>query len=181
MTDTGVSRRVRALAVALAGFLIACATRPHQLQPSPARNWAVVRDSAQRASASGHFEEADRSLAEFARRYPSSPEAGECMYWRALLMLDPANPAGPGAAASAFDAYLRRPGDLPHRNEALSLRAVALRLDSLSGPRAKPAEGANTDHADAAHEEELKKLRLELKATQEELDRIKRRLVAPKP
>jgi hypothetical protein len=140
-----------------------------------------VRDSAQRAIAAGRSEEADRALVAFARRHPNSPEGRESIFWRALLLLDPTSAAGPGAAANAFDAYLAG-GDPSHRDEALALRIVAGHLDSLTRTRKSAAEGvASSDHADAARDEELKKLRLELKATQEELDRIKRRLTAPKP
>jgi hypothetical protein len=142
----------------------------------------VVRDSAQRAAAAGRFQDADVALADFARRHGSSAEAREALYWRGLMRLDPAHPSGPASAVTAFDAYLASGGVLPRRDEAAALRRLAARLDSLGGIRARSAAaGASADRADASKEEELKKVRQELKATQEELDRIKRRLSAPKP
>jgi hypothetical protein len=170
--------RVLLLAIMTAG----CATRPQQLEPAPVRDWPVSRDSAQRAASTGHFDVADRTLAEFAREHASSAEGREALYWRALLRLDPANPSGPGGAVTAFDSYLASGGELPHRDEAVALRRLAARLDALGvGKERATSVGVRADRTDAAREEELNKLRQELKATQDELERIKRRLSAPKP
>jgi hypothetical protein len=173
-------RTARALLLTL--LTSGCASPPHLLQPRPTREWPVVRDSAQRASAAGRFDAADLALADFARRYASAAEGREALYWRALMRLDPAHPSGPASAVPAFDAYLASGGVLPHREEALALRRLAARLDALGAIRDRSAAtGASLERADASREEELKKVRQELKATQEELERIKRRLSTPKP
>ena len=62
---------------------------------------------AQRAWQAGRFDDAQRALTTFGDQYAGSREAGEVLYWRAVLELDPQNTDGSTkAAAQSLDAYL---------------------------------------------------------------------------
>ena len=101
------------------------------------------------------------------------PSALESGYWRAVYKLDPGNKdANTREAITGLDRYLAAP-DGNHRGEATTLRRLAGQLLSLD-------RALNQKADEPARDEELKKLRDELQATKEELERIKRRLAAPK-
>ena len=118
---------------------------------------------------------ADKTLAEFASAHPDTPQAIESGYWRAVYKLDPANKdANTREAITALDHYLAAPNGT-HRGEASTLRRLAGQLLSLDR-----ALSQKPDEQPATREEEVKKLRDELQATKDELERIKRRLAAPK-
>jgi hypothetical protein len=155
-----------------------CMQRPRFLQPAPKRHWPAAFLSAQSAAAGGRYADADRMLADFARAYPDTPEADESLYWRAVFKLDPANEeANTRDAIAGLDAYLDSQRGSVHRGEALTMRRLAQQMLALDRAlNVKP--GAPTDRT---RDEEVQKLRDELQATKDELERIKRRLAAPKP
>jgi hypothetical protein len=126
-------------------------------------------------------------LSAFAGSYPGTLEAAEVSYWRAVLLLDPANPSvsTPGALAS-LETYLASPLPIHHRTEATTLRRLLTHRQSLersieAARAAAAAATAATAERDKSHAEEVQHLRDSLQQTSEELDRIKRRLTARKP
>ena len=198
------SRRQAVLLSALA--FAGCAPITHVVGPAPARNWPSTLSSAQHSAARGEFDAADTTLAEFARRYPTSREALETSYWRAVYALDPSNRAEsiPGAISS-LDAYLADTRPRDHVLEATTLRRVAGQLDALNRiaanaiAQAKDANAAaaiaralsdsridtsrpgSSDAAPTAADAEIKRLKDELAKANAELERIRRRLAQPPP
>ena len=172
---------VRRLTVAAAVAVVAlapaaCVHRPRFMQPAAQRQWPGAYLAAQAAADRGAYGEADKLLADFASAHPGTAEAVECGYWRAVYKLDPSNKdASPREAIGGLDKYLATP-DGTHRGEATTLRHIATQLVALD----KALNQKPDDSAAAARDEEVKKLRDELEATKEELERIKRRLAAPK-
>jgi hypothetical protein len=151
---------------------------------------------------------ADSSLTAFARRFPASPQAGESEYWRALFAIDPRNGKHSAAdAIAAIDAYFAAPSPRSHDTEAAVLARTAtllLILRHTTEQAASTADSARTladsalNLADSARvaqalrdrytsaevqrlRDSLEKVLVELAQTNQELDRIKRRLVEPKP
>jgi outer membrane protein assembly factor BamD (BamD/ComL family) len=144
------------------------------MQPAAQREWPAAYLAAQAAAGRGAYGDADKLLADFATAHPNTPEAAESGYWRAVYKLDPVNKeANTREAIAALDKYLALPNGT-HRGEATTLRHLATQVLSLDRAlNQKPDETANRD-------EEVKKLRVELDSTKDELERIKRRLAAPK-
>lgn len=166
-----------ALGAALSLAATACIHKPTFMRPAAERDWPAAYLAAQSAADRGAYGEADRTLAEFAASHPGSAQALESGYWRAVYKLDPANKeASTKDAIAGLDRYLATP-DGTHRGEATTLRRIAVQLQSLDRALSTP----KVDEASATRDEEVKKLRDELQATKEELERIKRRLAAPKP
>ncbi|GAC1685784.1 MAG: hypothetical protein NVS9B3_04110 [Gemmatimonadaceae bacterium] len=160
----------------------ACVSMPPVLQPAPAREWPETRAASLAAAEGGRFADADRSLRDVATRFPATMEARESLFWRATYKLDPTNKdASPRDAVALVDAYLSGPPppDPEHRARALLLRRIAERHAQLE-QRGAAARSATTV-AEPAKEEEIRQLRDQLQKSQEEMERIKRRLAAPKP
>ena len=166
-----------ALALALA---LSCARRPPE-PPSPLGAWVGAFVDAQQAAGRGDFARADSLLSTFARAFPASDEAAESQFWRALYRLHPANEhSSPRDAIRALDRYLALGERATRQAEAVLLRHVATRLDSLS--RSAPARTADAAATDStATQEEVAKLRAELRRTTDELERMRRRLAQPRP
>ena len=166
------------LAAALSLGATGCIHRPAFLRPAAQRDWPAAYLAAQTAADHGAYGDADKALADFAAAHPGSPEATESGYWRAVYKLDPANKdASTRDAMAGLDKYLAAPNGA-HRGEATTLRHIATQLLSLDRALTqKPDEAATA----ASRDEEVKKLKDELQATKDELERIKRRLAAPKP
>ena len=176
----GMRRGLRALMLlaAVASLANGCISRPRFLRSGSERAWAGAYESARGAAERGEYARADQILADFGRAYPDAAEGIESVYWRAVYKLDPANPAANTRDALAgLDAYLARSRNALHRGEATTLRRLAQQLLALD--RALVAKDAPA--SDAPRDEEVRKLREELQATKDELERIKRRLAAPKP
>ena len=94
------------LGVMLLVSVAACA-RPGWTRSAPERAWLDVRVDAQRAVEGGQYARADSMLAAYARRHENRPEANEARYWRAVYLLDPANPKGsPRDSARLLGQYL---------------------------------------------------------------------------
>jgi hypothetical protein len=180
----------RRLLTALAVLVVATACR-HPSPPPPAvadvpvpalpvePPWVATLASVRTAVDAGHYALADTILATFEQAQAGTSDASESAFWRAMLRADPRNPDfTPAGARAALERYLASE-DPQRRTEAtIMLRLVTL-SDSLRSALA--AQRTAADARDRAREEELQKLRDDLQRTQAELDRIKRRLGAPKP
>ena len=169
--------------VALALLLVVACTPTHSAAPptplpTAASEWPSAYARALTEARETRLASADRVLTDFAQRFPESPEAAEVPYWRAVYKLDPANKdASTKDAIAGLDRYLAASPAGTHRGEATTLRRIAVQLQSLD--RALSAQ--KPDETAATRDEDVKKLRDELQATKDELERIKRRLAAPKP
>lgn len=173
----------------LVGFTLLCAacatTSARHTMPPAADDWIGTLAGAKNQVALGHFDDADKALYEFVQRYPSSAEAHEATYWRALFKLDPANRGGsPRAATERLDEYLADSSAALHRAEASTLRRIAAELDSLAqrAPIVAVNDSARLADAQKAQEreddlqKEIKTLKDQLDKTNAELERIKKRL-----
>ena len=176
------------LFAALALLLVAACSQPQPLVRAPSGGWANTFLAAHRAAETGNFVRADTLLAAFVRANPDTPESYEAIYWRGVFALDPANPEhSPLLAAGAFDEYLRSSRAQTRRGEAMILRRLARRLETageLATPLSRPVRVAAAAAPDSARradprDEEIAKLKEELRKTNEELERIRRRVSAP--
>lgn len=127
------------------------------------------------------------------RRGDPAPVASDSLYWKALLHLDAQNQKGSTDSAIKYlDAYLARDTTQKHRLEALVLRRLARDAMQLArveaalqvAKSAEPAKAADAAQAPRRDEElvkEIQRLKDELAKANAELERIKKRLAAPKP
>ena len=163
----------------------ACSSGQQRLaDPAPVRSEgiAMILQASQEAGA-GRYGVADKLLADYSARYSGSADAANAMYWRALYKLDPANQsAAPRDALVLLDGYLSTSA-ADHRTEAQTLRRVAAALEAHAAaataaaqPKVEPPKVE-----DKAKDEELQRMRDELAKAHAELERIKRRLAQPKP
>ncbi len=142
---------------------------------------------ADQAAQQSRFGVADRLLAEFAERFPNTPEAVEAGFWRALFDLDPSNAtAAPADALSLLDTYLAAPVTVTHRAAATALRHIAVALDHpptvVTNAQASPRAELKIDaKSDQSRDDEIQKLKSDLAKANAELERIKRRLAQPNP
>lgn len=136
----------------------------------------------------GDLASADSALTACSREHQSDAEGAHCRYWLVLVRLDPAHPGPARGAVDAARDFLARDISAPGREEiTLLLRVAAQResllasLDSSRTLLATRSAEVQTPLHDDPSERELEKLRAELARTQDELQRIKRRLSAPRP
>jgi hypothetical protein len=129
----------------------------------------------------GHADSAEHTLADFAHRYPGSPEATEVPYWRAVIKLDPANAEASHEALALLQRYLAEAPAGLHRPEATTLVRLQQALEARAALASAQPPAATVRPDDRAREEEMQRLRDELARANAELDRIKRRLARPKP
>lgn len=197
-----LTRRLASVCIGLT-VLGGCAPLARMVEPAPARAWPTTLTRAQQSAARGEFETADTTLADFAKRYPSSREALETSYWRAIYELDPSNrEQSISAAIASLDRYLADTRYRDHLLEARSLRRVAGQLDAMNrlaanaiaqandasaaaaraptDARAEPKSGA-PETSPTASDAEIKRLKDELAKANAELERIRRRLAQPPP
>ena len=136
--------------------------------------WPGTLASVLAAVDAGRFDAADSILVAFEQAEAGAPATSESAFWRALLKVDPRNPAfSPESARAALDGYLATPGATRRTEATVVLQLLAI-SDSLRA--AHTSARAASEQRDRAREEELQRLRDELQRTQAELDRIKRRL-----
>jgi hypothetical protein len=191
-----VNRTIRlGLAIALLTVSSGCVTvrPPTFLRALPEREWPSTLAAAEARVTEGRYAVADSVLAQFAARYPDSPEAFESEYWRALFSMDPKNPHGsvPGAV-SLLDAYLAGLYPRQHRREAFALRAIAGQIADnrnalaaaqtreMPAPQPGPVRiDVQKPTADPAADAEIKRLKDELAKANAELERIRKRLAQP--
>jgi hypothetical protein len=126
------------------------------------------------------------------RKPDSSPEAvADSLYWIAVRNLDPTNKNGTlDSAIVKLDAYLATPGKIKHATEAMVLRRLARNAQQLARVEATlqaraAADGKQKSEPDKSRDEdmvkEIQRLKDELAKANDELERIKKRLAAPKP
>ena len=171
-----------------AGLLVAagCVTG-RSLGGAASRDWRDTLAQATAAASDHRYADADRLLADFAARYPTSDGAAESAYWRGIIALEPSNRDGsPQVAAALFETYNRAGGSLPHRLEASILRDVALRLQgtgsaavAIAAPTGSSSTASPSGADLRAKDTEIQRLKDELAKANDELERIKRRLTAP--
>jgi outer membrane protein assembly factor BamD (BamD/ComL family) len=171
---------MRLLLVSAAALLVGCGLRtPPSQAPTPAEQLREAVSRAQAAASAGQPDEADAILARFADGNPSTPEAREARYWRAILGLESsASRADRDEARQHLDGYLADTADTGHMQEARLLRHLLAAVDSA----VQATDSATTAARQAAAEreealrKEIQTLKEELAKTNEELTRIKRRL-----
>jgi hypothetical protein len=126
---------------------------------------------------------------------PMAPAGADSLYWKAVNHLDAANQRGSlDTAVLALDAYLAGGTTQPHRQEALVLRQLArdsrqlARVEGLlrlartdSTPQRSNTGEAELRRRDEESVKEIQRLKEELAKANEELERIRKRLAAPKP
>jgi chromosome segregation ATPase len=128
------------------------------------------------------------------RKHDSNPDAvADSLYWTAVRNLDATNKNGTlDAGIANLDAYLASPVKLKHATEATVLRSLArnaqqlARIEATLQQRVAAADSKQKAEPDgkARDEEmvkEIQRLKDELAKANEELERIKKRLAAPKP
>jgi hypothetical protein len=128
------------------------------------------------------------------RKHDWSPEAAaDSLYWSAVRNLDPTSKSGTlDAGIANLDAYLASPAKLSHATEAAVLRSLArnaqqlARVEATLQQRVAAADSKQRSEPDnkARDEEmvkEIQRLKDELAKANDELERIKKRLAAPKP
>ncbi|MGH7720078.1 MAG: hypothetical protein ACREON_14710 [Gemmatimonadaceae bacterium] len=181
------------LAAALPLLAHGCSTRARQesVMPATSREWLATLDSATHRARAGDYPGADSALAIFAAVYPYAPEARESAYWRALLSLQPDNSGATLAQALAYlDRYLADSARAPGRGEASVLRRLVAALDSVSRSLDSSRAEVTRLQTQAANppagreqelEREVQKLKEQLAEANAELERIRRRLAAPRP
>jgi hypothetical protein len=149
--------------------------------PTAAGEWPAVYVQAMTEARESRLPAAEKALMDFAQRFPGSPEAAEVPYWRALLKLDPANPAALRESLAMLESYLTSTPSGMHRTEAATLRRLGVALEQRNAALAAIPPAVVPRPDDKAREEEMQRLRDELAAANAELDRIRRRLARPRP
>jgi hypothetical protein len=201
-------RRGARLALVLSVVLVSlrCVGRPATQHPVPQQSWHATLAYVQQCASNGQYPAADSALVAFAGRYPNTPEATETRFWLALVRLDPRNEHHSASEALRdLSAYDSGAGPRAHDLEAGVLVRTATALLALREETAQAtsqADSARTEAdsvrttADSARlvrasrdrsREEVARLRDsldkvvgQLSETTQELDRIKKRLAAPK-
>jgi hypothetical protein len=148
--------------------------------PTAATEWPRIHAQATIDAREGRTPAADRALVAFAARFPASAEANEVPYWRAVIKLDPGNPAGSHEALQLLDAYLADSSFRAHRLEATTLRRLQAALEQRTAALVAQAAMPTVRPEDKARDDEIAHLRDELAKANAELTRIKRRLTRPK-
>jgi hypothetical protein len=156
-------------------------TSPAVAAPTAASEWPTVHARAMTDAGESRIGAADRTLVDFAQRYPGSPEAAEVPYWRALLKLDPNNATALRESMTLIESYLANAPAGTHRVEAGTFRRLGLALEQRNAAIAAMPTVAVVRPEDKAREEELQRLRDELSQANAELARIRRRLTRPRP
>ena len=179
--------------VPLACLSLACAQQTSPPVLAPTVDWIAAFSEAQSAAEDRKFDQADTVLADFIKRRKGTPEAREAAYWRAVYILDPRNrKSSPREAALYLDEYLADPPPPANASQARVLRAMVATVDSLDeavrAAQQRPVrEAGETTRPtpDTGRQEELEKeverLKDQLDKANAELDRIKKRLTAPRP
>lgn len=114
-----------------------------------------------------------------------SETAIDSLYWRAVYHLDPSNKNGTLDSAIVYlDRYLASPGKRQHEREAAVMRSLARNSQQLARVEAalqQARASADNKGRDEEYLKEIQRLKDELAAANAELERIKKRLAAPKP
>ena len=178
--------RPRRLALALvvllsgSGCLPVRGTPEATPEPTAASEWPVVHARVITDAREARLPAAERALTDFAQRFRGSPEAAEVPYWRALLRLDPANPAALRESVALLEAYLANTPDGIHRIEASALHRLGVVVEQRNATLAAIPSATVARPEDKARDEEIQQLREDLAKANAELDRIRRRLARPR-
>ena len=179
--------------VSLACLSLSCAQRSDPPILAPTLDWITAFSEAHRAAEDRNFNDADAILADFMKLRRGTPEAREAAYWRAVYLLDPSNrTSNPRQAALYLDEYIVDQPPPANISQARALRGMAATVDSLDAAiraaqerAAKEVEETSKPAPDTGREAELEKeiekLKEHLDKANAELDRIKKRLTAPRP
>jgi hypothetical protein len=180
-------KRPAPVALALAGLLAGSGCLPsrthppEQEVPTAVSEWSALYARMTADTSATHAFGADRALAEFARRFPGTPEAAEVPYWRALLKIDPNSAAAVRESMTLLDGYLATAPAGTHRLEAGVLRRLGQAIEQRNAAIAAIPPASTVRPEDKAREEELQRLRDDLAAANAELARIRRRVARPRP
>jgi len=188
-----------------------CNPRPAFLQPRPEREWPATLQAAKVAAREGRYADADSLLSRFAAANAGSYEAREASYWRALILVDPANAqSSPAEALRAINQYFADGSTADAYDEATILRRVVQQADSLTRtlgqarrliaeaqeaaadppatptpatPSATPSQPPNREVVRENRNlvEQVRRLREELSKANQELERVRRRLSEQRP
>ncbi|HEX7981168.1 MAG TPA: hypothetical protein VF461_21345 [Gemmatimonadaceae bacterium] len=179
-------RRTARAALAAVVLVGGSACHSSGMQPAPApvptaaTEWPLTFGQATTQAREGRTGAADRTLTDFAARFPGSTEAVEVPYWRAVIKLDPGNPAASHDALVLLDAYLADTSFRAHRLEATTFRRLQAALEARTAALAAQPVTPAVRPEEKAKDEEIARLRDELAKANAELARIKRRLTHPK-
>lgn len=202
-------RRRRAGAHTLVVVLVALSTAcvpALRGRSSPARNWATTRDSVRVATDSARWDVADRWLAQFLAQHPRTAQAGEARLWRVLIQLEPGNrQGGPRRALALIDSlataadpagqsqlmllrHIARDYDEALRRAETLAREIAQAREALADAEQRPQPDPRPAPEPRALAEEVRRLRGGLAATRDslskanaELERVRKRIAAPRP
>ncbi|MBC7789292.1 MAG: hypothetical protein H7Z74_05065 [Anaerolineae bacterium] len=156
-------------------------------------DWIKAFTEAQAAAEDRKFDEADAVLADFIKRRKGTAEAREATYWRAVFLLDPKNRAAKSREAALYlEEYLAEPPPPANAIQARALRAMTSTVDSLdlavrtaqqqqTREPLEPSRPAPDTAREHELEKEIERLKEQLDKANAELDRIKKRLTAPRP
>lgn len=176
---------MRAACFAAVLIVTACVSRQQRPpEPTVPERFTVAATQARVAAARGMHQHADDVLRGFIEAHPDTPEAREAQYWRAIFRLEAASSkADRDEALRHLDGYLADTAVVMHGAEARIIRTLLRSADSLQIVRDSMSGSAR--QAAASREEELKKevqtLKEQLDKTNEELNRIRRRLGGARP
>jgi len=156
--------------------------------PAPAA-WEQASEVAAARVGAGSYSAADRVLADFVAQYPGTPQAVAATLRRALYKADPGNQAATARdATELLDSTLAMPLDSASRADARALRRITTALEraaALASNIGSSGAGSSDSNARAddtkSNSEEVQRLRNELAKANAELERIKKRVAAPKP
>ena len=188
---------MRARLFAIASLVLAGCTQLPALAPPLQTDWDRALAYAREDAAAGNYFAADRVLAEYIRTHPDTKEAKETEFWRAVYLVDPANPQGSlGSGIAALDSYLATDSTGRYAHEATVLRRTAVAAQFVTALQTAPATDSAPDSGNAprdtvvivkrSRDEEIAALRQQLAKSKDELakvtaelDRIKKRLANP--
>lgn len=157
---------------------------PEPLAMVAGREWSTTRETVADLIQRGQHAQADTLLGQFRAQYPGTPAAIEALFRRALLRADPASRArAPQAALLDLDAYATGGPLHVHGDEARVIARLLGESDSLRAVIATERTAASVlipRDSLRPRDEEIARLRAELEQTQAELDRVRRRLAAPR-
>jgi hypothetical protein len=179
---------VALVALSLTGCTAVMRASRTPTQPPAPEAWARTSAVAASEVGAGSYAAADRALADFAVRYPHTPQAISATLRRAVYMADPANQVASAREATALlDSTLAQPLDSASRSDARTLRRITSTLQRAATLSAGGTANASTldsstrtvDSKD--NSDEIQRLRNELAKANAELERIKKRVAQPKP
>jgi hypothetical protein len=165
--------------------------------PASESDWEHTLENARRNVAARHYFAADKLLDEFVRVHPGTREAKEAAFWKAVYLVDPANPGGSlTTGISGLDSYLASTDSTGwYYDQALVLRRTAVAAEGVSAMASTTSARGSTppevvkdtvlvvsksrDEEIAALKDQLAKSKDDLAKANAELDRIKKRLANP--